>query len=163
MSELPNLICDIQAGIHECRSTLIRLGEARGTLQEQWLYLVRVRQSFSSLIKAAVDGVYVHKFFGDAMTLVGFRKRLRAVVQDALLEFEKDMRREGHSQEITEEASPRKKVDTPKQISRSDFLDNVRELVRRSRGCELPGTFNPLVIGDLFYQQSKPWKRLVER
>ena len=163
VSELPNLIHDIHAGIDECRSTLTRLGEARGTLQEQRLYLVRVSQSFSSLIKAAVDGVYHHEFFGDAMTLAGFRKRLRAVVQDALLEFEKDMRREGHSQEIIEEASPRKKVDMPKQISRSDFLDNVRELVRRSRGCELPGTFNPLVIGDLFYQQSKPWKRLVER
>lgn len=163
VSELPNLICDIQAGIDESRSTLIRLGEVRGTLQGQRLYLVRVSQTFSSLIKAAVDGVYVHEFFGGAMTLAGFRKRLRAVVQDALLEFEKDMRREGHSQEITEEASTRRKVDTPKHITRSEFLDNVRELMRRSRGSELPGTFNPLIIGDLFYQQTKPWKRLVER
>ncbi|KAL6717733.1 hypothetical protein ACLMJK_003818 [Lecanora helva] len=163
LSELPNLICDIQAGIDECRSTLTRLGEPRRTLQEQRLYLVRTSQSFSSLIKAAIDGVYFHKFFGDAMTPAGFEKRLRAVVQDALLEFEKDMRREGHYQEITEETSPRKKADTPRQILRSEFLDDVRELMRRSRGCELPGTFNPLIIGDLFYQQSKPWKRLVER
>ncbi|KAL6713034.1 hypothetical protein ACLMJK_009430 [Lecanora helva] len=163
LSELPNLICDIQVGIDECQSTLTRLGEPRGTLQEQRLYLVRISQSFSSLIKAAVDGVYFHKFFGDAMTPAGFEKRLRAVVQDALLEFEKDIRREGHYQEIIEETSPRKKADTPKQILRSKFLDNVRELMRRSRGCELPGTFNPLIVGDLFYQQSKPWKRLVER
>ena len=163
VSELPNLIRDIQAGIDDSRSTLIRLGEARGTLQEQRLYLVHVSQSFSSLVKAAVDGVYVHEFFGDAMTLAGFRKRLRAVVQDVLLKFAADMRREGHSQEITEDASPQKKASTPKQISRSDFLGDVRELVRKSRGCELPGTFNPLIIGDLFYQQSKPWKQLVER
>lgn len=163
MSELPNLVFDIQVGIGKCRSTLVRLGEARGTLQEQRLYLVRVSQSFSSLIKAAVDGVYVHEFFGDAMTPAGFRKRLRAVVQDVQLEIARDMRREGLSQEITDEASPQKKVDAPNQISRSDFLDNVHELVRRSRGCELPGTFNSLMIGDLFYQQSKPWKRLVER
>ena len=163
VSELPNLICDIQAGIDDSRSTLIRLGEARGTLQEQRLYLVHVSQSFSSLVKAAVDGVYVHEFFGDAMTLAGFRKRLRAVVQDVLLKFAADMRREGHSQEITEDASPQKKASTPKKISRSDFLGDVRELVRKSRGCELPGTFNPLIIGDLFYQQSKPWKQLVER
>ena len=162
VSELPNLIYDIQAGIDECRSTLGRLGEARGTLQEQRLYLVRVSQSFSSLVKAAVDGIYVHEFFGDAMTLAGFKKRLRAVVQDILLEFAKDMRHEGHMQEIIEETVPRRTVAASKQISRSDFLGDVGELVRRTRGCELPGTFNPLIIGDLFYQQSKPWKQLVE-
>ncbi len=163
ISELPYLIRDVEAGIDDSRSTLMRLGEARGTLQEQQLYLVHVSQSFSSLVKAAVDGVYVHEFFGDAMIPAGFKKRLRAVVQDVLLEFAEDMRREGHSQEIIEDGSRRKKASMPKQISRSDFLGGVRELMRRSRGCELPGTFNPLIVGDLFYQQSKPWKRLVER
>lgn len=88
VSELPNLIRDIQAGIDDCRSTLIRLGEARGTLQEQRLYLVHVSQSFSSLVRAAVDGIYVHEFFGDAMTLSGFKKRFRAMVQDVLLDME---------------------------------------------------------------------------
>jgi len=163
VSELPNLIRDIQAGIDDSRNTLIRLGEARGTLQEQRLYLVHVSRSFSSLVKAAVDGVYVDEFFGDAMTIEGFKKRLRAMVQDVLLNFAADMRREGHSQEVTEEALPRKRASTPNKISRSDFLASVGDLVRRSRGCELPGTFNPLIIGDLFYRQSKPWKRLVER
>ena len=163
VSELPNLVRDIQAGIDDSRNTLIRLGEARETLQEQRLYLVHVSQSFSSLVKAAVDGIYVHGFFGDAMTLAGYRKRLRAVVQNILLDLAGDMRREGHSQEITENAPPQKTAGTPKKISRSNFLNRVRELVRKSRGCELPGTFNPLIVGDLFYQQSKPWKRLIER
>lgn len=96
---------------------------------------MHVSQLLSSLVKAAVDGVYVHEFFGDTMTLVGFRKRLRAVVQDVLLEFAGDMRREGHSQEITEDAPPQMNASTPKLISKSDFLGGVRELVRRSRGC----------------------------
>ncbi|KAL9126370.1 MAG: hypothetical protein Q9217_004572 [Psora testacea] len=163
IAELPSLIDDVEAGINESRKTLMRLGEARGTLQEQRLYLVRSSQSFSSLIKAAVDGLYVHEFFGDAMTHVGFKKRLRAVVQDILLEFADDMRDKGHSQEIIYDDSKPENRSTPKQISRSDFLDNVRELMRRSRGCELPGTFNPSIIGDLFYQQSRPWKRLLEQ
>ncbi|KAL8910881.1 MAG: hypothetical protein Q9171_003880 [Xanthocarpia ochracea] len=135
VSELANLICDIQAGINECRSTLIRLGEARGSLQEQRLYL----------FLAAVDGATP---FVDAMTLPDFKKRLRAVVQGTLVEFEKDIRREGYSQEITEDISLRKKIDTPRHILRSDFLNIVGELVRRSRGCEMPGIFNPLIIGD---------------
>ncbi len=163
VSELPNLLCDVGAGIDDSRSTLIRLGEARGTLQEQRLYLVHVSRSFSSLVKAAVDGVYVHEFFGVAMTPAGFRKRLRAVVQDILLNFAEDMGCEGHSQEITGDDSPQNKTSVPEKISRSDFLKHVRELMRRSRGCELPGTFNPLIVGDLFYQQSRPWRRLLER
>ncbi|KAK3045610.1 hypothetical protein LTR09_012818 [Extremus antarcticus] len=32
--------------------------------------------------------------------------------------------------------------------------------MRRSRGCELPGTFNPLVVGELFTEQFEPWKNL---
>jgi hypothetical protein len=34
----------------------------------------------------------------------------------------------------------------------------VREIMRRSRGCELPGTFNLLIIGELFKEQCQPWK-----
>ena len=162
-SELPSLILDVPTGINESRSRLRRLGKARGTPQEQQSYLVSISQSFFSLVKAAVNGTYIHEFFGDATTDMGFSKRLRAVVQDILLEFAEDMRREGHSLEIIEDASLPKSTSIPKQILRSEFLRNVRELMRRTRGCEVPGTFNPLIIGDLFYQQSRPWQRLVER
>lgn len=163
VSELPHLICDIEAGIHASQDTLNRLGEARGTIQAQRLYLVQVSRSFSSLVKAAVDGVYLHEFFGDAMSSTGFRKRLRAVVQDVLLDFAKDMRLEGHNQEITEAVPFQREASLPRLISRSAFLEEVCELMRKSRGCELPGTFNPLIVGDIFYQQSRPWKQLIER
>lgn len=36
----------------------------------------------------------------------------------------------------------------------------VKQLMRRSRGCELPETFNPLIIGELFVEQCEPWKIL---
>ena len=163
VSEMPSLIRDVEAGIKECRSRLARLREARGTPQEQRLYLIHISQSFSSLIKAAVGGVYVHDFFGDATTKAGYSKRLRAVVQNSLVDFAEDMRREGHDQDITDDAPQQDDESIPRRISRSDFIEGVRELMRRSRGCELAGTFNPLIVGDLFYRQSRPWKRLVER
>jgi len=124
---------------------------------------MRISQSFSSLIKAAIDGVYVHEFFGDAVTESGYNKRLRAVIQNLLLDFATDMRDEGHDQEIVEDGMEIVTRDVRKQISRSAFIGDVRELMKRSRGCELPGTFNPLIIGDLFYRQSRPWRGLVER
>jgi hypothetical protein len=34
--------------------------------------------------------------------------------------------------------------------------------MKRSRGCELLGTYNPLIIGDLFYAQSKKWGKLTD-
>ncbi|KAH7028256.1 dynamin family protein [Macrophomina phaseolina] len=163
VSELPGLIRDVQSGIEDCKTRLRRLGEARGTLHEQRQYLVRVSRSFSSLVKAALDGTYFNEFFGDAMTEVGFSKRLRAVIQNCLLDFADDMRYEGHSQEIIEDDSIVDDIMVPRQITRSDFLDHVRDLMTRTRGRELPGTFNPLIVGDLFFQQSKPWKQLADR
>jgi hypothetical protein len=32
----------------------------------------------------------------------------------------------------------------------------------RIRGCELPGTYNPLIVGDLFKEQCKPWENLLD-
>lgn len=162
ISELPSLVVDVESGIRDCRIRLSRLGEARTTPEEQRRYLVHISQSFGALVRATVDGIYMHKFFGDARTDVGYSKRVRAVVQNLLLEFAEAMRREGHEQEIVERECERDSRSVSKRISRSDYMEDVRELMRRSRGSELPGTFNPLIVGDLFYQQARPWKRLVE-
>jgi len=42
VSELPSLIHDVELGIDDCRKRLVRLGEARETLQEQRLYLLHI-------------------------------------------------------------------------------------------------------------------------
>jgi hypothetical protein len=34
----------------------------------------------------------------------------------------------------------------------------VEYLMQRSRGCEIPGTYNPPIINELFLEQSKPWR-----
>ncbi|PVH68000.1 hypothetical protein DL98DRAFT_442268, partial [Cadophora sp. DSE1049] len=36
----------------------------------------------------------------------------------------------------------------------------VRDVLISSRGRELPGTFSPILIGDLFKVQSKPWEKM---
>ncbi len=32
--------------------------------------------------------------------------------------------------------------------------------MRRTRGCELPGTFTPAIVADLFLEQSRPWEAI---
>lgn len=165
ISELPSLIHDVESGIDDCKNRLARLGEARGSLKEQRRYLMHVGQSFSSLVKAAVGGVYIHDFFGSATTKEGYSKRLRAVVQALFIDFADDMRRNGHARAIIDDGDIDADDDDDKssltKIARADYVSEVRTLMRRSKGCELPGTFNPLIIGDLFFQQSRPWRNIV--
>lgn len=162
LSELPSLIEDVKAGIDDCHTKLDRLGQSRATTQEQRLHLLRASQAFSSLAKAAVDGVYLDSFFGDAKSEEGYSKRLRAVTQNTLLDFASEMREYGCSRDIIDDSTEIFQDAHPPQILRSKFIDEVSSQMKRSRGCELPGMFNPLIVGDLFYQHSQPWKDLVE-
>ena len=164
ITELPSLIRDVEIGIDDCRNRLFKLGQARGDLKEQRRYLMQVGQSFATIVKAAVGGIYVHDFFGSAKHKEGYSKRLRAVIQTHLIEFAEDLRRRGHDREIVSELDTDIDEDEfrPSKIARADYVLEVRTLMRRSRGCELPGTFNPLIVGDLFFQQSLPWKSVID-
>nr|OQO31372.1 hypothetical protein B0A51_03367 [Rachicladosporium sp. CCFEE 5018] len=136
---------------------------------EQRLYLIRISEAFSSLLNAASDGVYDHDFFGDARTDSGFKKRLRAVVQSLLLEFAQVMRTDGHFEEISSDAehsidghtATAVPASSRRTVGRSAYIKAVSDLITRTRGRELPGTFNPMIIGDLFLTQAQPWTNLV--
>ena len=159
VSELPRLVQDVETGIADCNRILSRLGHARSTKKEQQRYLVGISDSFRNIVAGAAGGVYSDPFFGTAEES-GPRKRLRAAVQDHLLAFAAEMRQSGHSMEIMEVLSNSDGAETvrPKRISKEAFMSNVSQKVRNTRGCELPGTFSPSIIGDLFFEQAEPWK-----
>ncbi|KAI1801212.1 P-loop containing nucleoside triphosphate hydrolase protein [Daldinia bambusicola] len=158
LEQLPDVLEEIQTGLDQCSSQLEKLGVARGTLVEQRKYLLSASHQFSNLITEAKGGFYQNKFFGNAREEAGYRKRLRAVVQNTLTSFAEIMRTDGQARKIVNSASG----SDPTEVSRDDYLDEVKELMRRSRGCELPGTYNPLIIGDLFREQCKPWRKWLE-
>lgn len=157
LAQLPDVVTQIQDGIFDCTSRLGVLGASRATVQEQRRYILLVSHSFSDLIKAATDGPYSDPFFGDASTSEGYQKRLRAVVQNNLTDFAELMRKKGHTYNIIDEGIPK----FPGQISRQDYISKVNLLLKRSRGRELPGTFDPLIIGQLFHEQREPWANIV--
>ena len=161
LTELPSLLHDVQAGVTDCQSTLQKLGRSRGTVKEQRLHLLKISQQFFGLTTAAVDGVYANGFFGGAMTDNGYNKRLRAVVKNLLLEFADTVHRRGHAKRIIDDGQDILEDGEPPCVSRSDYIVEVLSLLKRSRGCELPGTYNPAIVGDLFYEQSAPWASLV--
>ncbi|KAI2635646.1 P-loop containing nucleoside triphosphate hydrolase protein [Hypomontagnella submonticulosa] len=158
LDQLPDVLDEIQRGLDESSDRLEKLGAARGTLAEQRKYLLSASHQFSNLIAEAIDGVYQDKFFGNAREEDGYRKRLRAVVQNTLIDFSHYMRVNGPARRIVEHASRNDQT----QVSRAEYLVEVKNLMRRTRGCELPGTYNPLIIGELFYEQCTPWRRWLE-
>jgi len=46
--------------------------------------------------------------------------------------------------------------------SKPEAMEWVRKALLRTRGRELPGNFNPLLVGELFWEQSSKWYRVAE-
>jgi len=162
--ELPGLIRDVEAGVNDCKGRLDRLGGPRATVHQQRKYLHKASNDFTELIRAAVKGFYDHEFFGDASTVDGECKRLRAVVVNSLLDFANEMRTKGHRYELVPDTSALPATqpdDKPKKVTRTDRINKVSTLMKKDRGTELPGTYKPEVIGTLFRDQSGPWRKLV--
>jgi len=162
-SELPSLIIEIESKLNSCRDQLEKLGKPRATPDEQRLYLVHTSQSFLSLVKASVDGTYNDPFFENAKSERGYQQRIRAVVQNLNQDFSEELVKHGHHREITDsldkDCAPKGVV----HVTRDMFLDHVQLLMRRTRGRELPGTFSPMIVADLFLEQSSPWEKIAHR
>lgn len=168
---LPMVFREIKIKLEECKGALTKLGVNRATIEEQRLFLIELGENFLRLCKSATDGFYEDEFFGDARSDEGYNKRLRAVIQNSNRSFSKTMRLRGHNMEIVPEGtlagdssqtqkSARKL--RPEQLTRAEALDRVKTVLLRSRGRELPGTFNPLLVGELFWEQSTKWKILAQ-
>ena len=161
-AELPSLIDEIEIKSNACRSRLDKLGEPRATLDEQRRYLLHISQSFQSLVKASVDGTYNDPFFNDAESETGYQKRIRAVMQNLNLDFAEDLARRGHRREIIGLKDKTRLSGSVVPVTRDEFLDHIQRLMRRTRGRELPGTFNPMIVADLFREQSVPWEAIIQ-
>lgn len=168
-TELPSLIKDISSSLEECQARLSKMGEIRVTIDQQRLFLLRISQDFQSLSRAAIDGIYGDPFFEDARSKAGYSKRLRAVVQNLNQDFAESMRVKGHFRHIVDDTTEPVSENVFEKsyhiaVSRSSFIEEeIQPLLKRSRGRELPGMFNPLIVGDLFHEQAKPWEELARK
>lgn len=163
-SELPSFLEEIASKSRVSREELERMGQRRATKDEQQQYLVTVSMKFQSLIKASIDGIYNNSFFADAQSERGYCQRLRAVIQNTNQQFAKDLLARGQYRQIVEWQVEDDK--TPGsggtiQITRDDFITHIQSLMFRTRGRELPGTFSPMIVEDLFREQSRPWAQIL--
>ena len=109
-------------------------------------------------------------------------RRLRAVIQQMNITFSDDIRRRGHKYHIDRLEAPTtvgaavpeveaasldhvlgqptvpvdkaRKSGTPTKLSYPEATGWVSQVLKRTRERELPSNFNPLLIGELFWEQS---------
>ncbi|KIX04462.1 uncharacterized protein Z518_05330 [Rhinocladiella mackenziei CBS 650.93] len=162
--ELPKLLQDVRSGVENCQRKLNRLGRPRRTVEEQRTYLVHASQTFMKLMQYSVDGSYLDPFFGSSDDIGnGYQKRLRAVVQNIMKDFARAMRLRGHAIQLVDYTPDSNSTGHggPTFVARENFLKYVEGRMNNNRGRELPGTFNPDIIGELFFDQAKPWEEII--
>ncbi|KAJ0117159.1 Interferon-induced GTP-binding protein Mx [Diaporthe amygdali] len=163
-SELPSLVQEIGSKLRVCHERLENMGQRRATKEEQQLYLVKVSLMFQALTKAAIDGTYNNPFFEDAQSDRGYCQRARAVIQNSNQQFARDLSARGHYRQIVElqtEGSEDEDLRGSVQITRDAFITHIQNLMFRTRGRELPGTFSPMIVEDLFREQCRPWEAIL--
>ncbi|QGA17120.1 hypothetical protein EYB26_004790 [Talaromyces marneffei] len=173
--ELPSLIKEIEAELAACKTTLDRLGAPRDTPSSRRQYLTGIAGQFLDLVRAGTEGIYQDPFFrplssGFSMMSEMKKTRLRAKVRMEEQAFLNKMHKYGHTHIIVSEGfngegvNPQERLfetgskDGQTVIPEERYLSKIRNLLDISKGRELPGTFTPLIVGDLFIHQSKNWK-----
>lgn len=151
--ELPAMISEILVSIEDTQCELDRMGRSRSTDLEKRLFMMELAQNFSSRSHAACEALYDHPFFASQGTADSRRRRLRSIVQNANMAFAERM--------LALSPNPKPKGRTVSKVpASSDMIDLVaraKELIITHCGKELPGTFNPLLIGPLFREMSQTW------
>ena len=147
------------------QNQLENLGDPRATVEDQRAYLFELSQSFQAFVKASAGGNYNSTFFDDANTDPGYQQRIRAVVQNLNEDFASTIALRGHYRQVVDSTSAliSAKDSVVIQITKDKFIAYIEQLMRRTRGCELPGTFNPMIVADLFLEQSRPWEAIARR
>ncbi|KAL6885252.1 P-loop containing nucleoside triphosphate hydrolase protein [Trichoderma longibrachiatum] len=162
-SELPSLMNEISREVDSCETDLKKFGDPRTSPQEQRLYLIQISQSFQSLMQAAVDGTYTDPFFSDSESGVGYPKRIRAIIQNLSREFAKRMAENGRFYRIVDSSKKSETTSSHVSLTKDEFVTKVVDMMAHRRGRELPNSFSPTIVTDLFREQSQPWESIVKR
>ena len=159
--ELPALVDEIQTGIRACTEDLQKLGSSRNTEEEQRMYLSELGQRFYDLCRAGCDGTYEDEFFAASARHRREPTRIRAVVQNESKSFAQKMAKKGSAGPMPVDDEDSKDRDDG--AAREHAIDRTLHLLQIGRGRELPGTYNPMLIGELFREYSVDWNSITHR
>ncbi|KAG8527769.1 uncharacterized protein KY384_007923 [Bacidia gigantensis] len=181
--ELPNLRGDLNAVLKIAQDELVSMGDSRSDANECRTYLSRICLDSYQTCKGGINGHYEGPFFAMTNRKEQFSRtsevairRIRAQIQKQNSNFNEAMRTTGHKFDFPKDEKSYQKpfkakatefkehsIPAPIQISREKALEWVEEVFDHTRGKELAGTFNPLLIGELFWEQSSKWEAFAKQ
>ncbi|KAM3508225.1 hypothetical protein MY11210_006825 [Beauveria gryllotalpidicola] len=95
------------------------------------------------------------------MSLTGYQKRTRAVVQNLNQAFAEEMAHNGRRYKVVAYVNDAAS-ESSELLTRDDYIKKIVLIIQRGRGRELPGMFNPMVVTELFKELSSPWSKIAE-
>lgn len=186
--ELPSLKDEMGNKLQTTIEDIGNLGERRATTSEQRMLLMKVGMHVNDIIRSALEGHYRDGFFGnvdmDAPVDSGDNlRRFRAVIHYLNTQFADDMRLRGQKfaiaagpgdddEDQAEDDAIQQALNDlaeddsvsflphPQHLSRKQAISWAQKIMERSRGSELKGDSNHLLISQLFWEQSQPWKAI---
>ncbi|GJN87045.1 hypothetical protein PLIIFM63780_010627 [Purpureocillium lilacinum] len=90
--------------------------------------------------------------------------KLRMHLRDLAEQFEKEIRTKGHTLpfETADGSIDPDYFDSGDSQESANIMEWIRERYRDARGAELPGTVNPVLLVNLFRQQTTKWQQISE-
>ncbi|CAI0646869.1 unnamed protein product, partial [Colletotrichum noveboracense] len=164
--ELPKVRDEIRRVLSSTEDDFKSMGPERRSLNDIRSFMTNLSMRYYQLAEAALAGNYHstdQQFFSkDSGT------RLRAIVHQENGNFSAEIRDHGHKRQIVDEDSPKKSgTSTPDGlqifVTRKDMIDWIHKTYLDTRGRELPGNYNHVLLAELFHEQSSPWHDLAER
>ena len=178
--ELPKLRNDLEEVLLLANYELKKIGDGRASPAECKASLSQLDLDYFQVCKAAADGHYKCDYFNsntdDEFNLKSTStiRRIRTVVQYMNTECAAN----GHKYQVHTLEDPKSSLRelqvpkflaenrlhltpiSPQKMDRNAALGWVRRVVVRTRGRELVGNFNPLLVGGLSWEQCSNWQPL---
>ncbi|KAH9882663.1 hypothetical protein J1614_000899 [Plenodomus biglobosus] len=153
-NEFPGVVKDIEELSVNMQKELELLGPSRQTTADQRRFLTRVANAYQHDVSGGLSGNYDPELSSDSPL------KLRMHIGKLNDNFVEIMARKGHAKVfLTVEGKADQEYARSSNAS-GDILDWIRELYRDSRGAELLGTVNPVVLENMFRQQSRLWENI---
>ena len=165
-NEFPALIEDIERLLMTTESDLRKLGPPRSSQNERRQYLLKIATSFQLSVKNALAGNY-ERNLGKRHPL-----KLRMLLHSTNEAFAERIHIDGHTRRFeniavddnaeSESDSDRDNSDAESNIDQQTIYDWIRDHYHDSRGAELPGSVNPTLLQNLFFEQTVKWQIFAE-
>ncbi|KFY92768.1 hypothetical protein V500_04035 [Pseudogymnoascus sp. VKM F-4518 (FW-2643)] len=156
---------EITALLTQTDGSLTSLGEKRQTPSDIRMFLARLSMKFHNLTQAAIDGNY-----SDGDFFAGSNRdsstRLRADIHCLNGEFSTYMRDKGHLRKLCSDSEPdvgsESDVDSEEEgemlrVAKHEVETWVKRVYLKTRGRELPGNYNHVLLSEFYHEQSSRW------